>query len=107
MTALYNDDPSPLQLKDLAEGPAQLVLGGCPRIVRWVWGSVLTTVPESGEASVQERLDKVAQLVLASTVREVVAVLKEKEEGKTARSVGAVIGHVGSAVRRSAEWLIV
>jgi response regulator of citrate/malate metabolism len=56
---------------------------------------------------VQERLDKVAQLVLASTVREVVAVLKEKEEGKTARSVGAVIGHVGSAVRRSAEWLIV
>ena len=56
---------------------------------------LLATVPPSNEASVQERLAKVVQLALASTVRGVVATMEEEEEGDAARCVGASIRQVG------------
>ena len=48
---------------------------------------MLATVPDSGDASVQERLAKLVQLVLSSTVRGVVAGLEEEEEGETASTI--------------------
>jgi len=56
---------------------------------------LLATVPPSSEATTEERLAKVVQLALASTVRGVVASLEEEEVGDAARSVGAVIRQTG------------
>jgi len=56
---------------------------------------LLATVPSSSEATVEERLSKVVQLALSSTVRGVVASLEEEEEGDAAKSVGAFIRQAG------------
>ena len=52
---------------------------------------LLATVPPSSEATTEERLTKVVQLALASTVRGVVASLEEEEVGDAATSVGVAI----------------
>jgi len=56
---------------------------------------LLATVPPSSEATTEERLAKVVQLALASTVRGVVDSLEEEEVGDAARSVGAFIRQTG------------
>jgi len=89
--------PSPVQRK-----PSRRSSAACARRLSRASGAggisledMLATVPNSDEASVKERLAKVVQLVLASTVRGVVARLEEEEEGDAARSVGAAIRQVG------------
>ena len=96
-------DPSPPS--PVAKRPSRRSSAACARRLSRASGvgggsipleDLLATVPDSGEATVQERLAKVVQLVLATTVRGVIDRLDEEEEvGDIARSVGAVLRQTG------------
>jgi len=96
--------PSPLS--PAAKRPSRRSSAACARRLSRASGvgggggipleDLLATVPDKNEASMQDRLAKMAQLVLVSTVRGVVGGLAEDEEvGDMAKSIGAIISQTG------------